>query len=148
MNLLRTYILPRIVQWAVVVFVGVTITFLIPRFSPANPIDDMIARMASFQTIDPEAVVSMRATMEDLYGLGGSLPEQYLAFWQRLLKGDLGPSFQNFPAPVSQIIAAGIPWTIGLLTTATLISWLSGIFVGSLVGYFITSAGRKSSKDL
>ena len=136
MQLLKTYILPRIVQWAVVIFVGVTITFLIPRFSPVNPVDDMVARMTAFQTTDPKAVVAMRATMEDLYGLGGSLPEQYLAFWTRLIQGDLGPSFQNFPAPVSEIIAAGIPWTIGLLTTATLISWFSGIFIGSLVGYF------------
>ncbi len=136
MQLLRTYILPRVIQWAVVIFVGVTITFLIPRFSPINPVDDMIARMTAFQTIDPQAVVAMRATMEDLYGLGGSLPEQYFNFWSRLLQGDLGPSFQNFPTPVSEIIGAGIPWTIGLLTTATLISWLSGIFVGSLVGYF------------
>ena len=136
MQLLRTYILPRIVQWAVVIFVGVTITFLIPRFSPVNPIDDMIGRMTALQTIDPQAVVAMRATMQDLYGLDGSLLEQYVAFWQRLFKGDLGPSFQNFPTPVSDIIAAGLPWTVGLLTTTTLISWLLGIFVGSLVGYY------------
>ena len=136
MQLLRTYILPRIVQWAVVIFVGVTVTFLIPRFSPVNPVDDMIGRMTAFQTINPEAVVAMRATMEDLYGLDGSLLEQYLAFWGRLVQGDLGPSFQNFPTPVNEFIAAGLPWTVGLLTTTTLISWLLGIFVGSLVGYF------------
>ncbi len=136
MQLLKSYILPRIAQWVVVIFVGVTVTFLIPRFSPINPVDDMIGRMTAFQTIDPQAVVAMRATMEDLYGLDGSLLEQYVAFWQRLLKGDLGPSFQNFPTPVNDFIAAGLPWTVGLLTTTTLISWLLGIFVGSLVGYF------------
>ncbi len=136
MQLLRTYILPRIVQWAVVIFVGVTIIFLIPRFSPINPVDDMIGRMTAFQTMDPQAVVLMRATMQDLYGLDGSLLEQYINFWQRLLQGDLGPSFQNFPTPVNEIIAAGLPWTVGLLTTSTIMSWLLGIFVGSLVGYF------------
>ena len=136
MQLLRTYILPRIAQWAIVIFVGVTVTFLIPRFSPVNPVDDMIGRMTAFQTIDPEAVVAMRATMNDLYGLDGSLLEQYVAFWRRLLQGDLGPSFQNFPTPVNDFIAAGLPWTVGLLTTTTIISWLLGILVGSLVGYF------------
>ena len=136
MQLLRTYILPRIAQWAVVIFVGVTVTFLIPRFSPVNPVDDMIGRMTAFQTIDPQAVVAMRATMNDLYGLDGSLLEQYIAFWQRLVKFDLGPSFQNFPTPVNDFIRAGLPWTVGLLTTTTLMSWLLGIFVGSLVGYF------------
>ncbi len=136
MNLLRTYILPRIAQWAVVIFVGISITFLIPRLSPVNPVDEMIARMTAFQTMDPQAVVAMRATMNDLYGLDGSLLDQYISFWSRLLKGDLGPSFQNFPTPVMDIINSGIWWTIGLLTTATLISWLLGIMLGSLAGYF------------
>ncbi len=135
MQLLKSYILPRVVQWAVVIFVGVTVTFLIPRFSPVNPVDEMIGRMTAFQTIDPQAVVAMRATMEDLYGLDGSLLEQYLAFWRRLIQFDLGPSFQNFPTPVNEFIAAGLPWTVGLLTTTTIISWLLGILVGSLVGY-------------
>ena len=135
MQLLKSYILPRVAQWAVVIFVGVTVTFLIPRFSPVNPVDEMIGRMTAFQTIDPAAVVAMRATMEDLYGLDGSLLEQYLSFWRRLIQFDLGPSFQNFPTPVNEFIAAGLPWTVGLLTTTTIISWLLGILVGSLVGY-------------
>ncbi len=135
MQLLKSYILPRVAQWAVVIFVGVTVTFLIPRLSPVNPVDDMIMRMTAFQTIDPAAVVAMRATMEDLYGLDGSILEQYINFWSRLLQGDLGPSFQNFPTPVNDFIRAGLPWTVGLLTTTTLISWMLGIFVGSLVSY-------------
>ena len=136
MNLLRTYILPRIVQWVVVIFVGVSITFLIPRLSPVNPVDEMIARLTAFQTMDPQAVVAMRATMEDLYGLDGTLLDQYISFWSRLFQGDLGPSFQNFPTPVTDIIGAGIWWSIGLLTVATLISWVLGVILGSLSGYY------------
>lgn len=135
MQLLKSYILPRVVQWAVVIFVGVTAVFLIPRLSPVNPVDDMIGRMTAFQTIDPVAVVAMRETMNDLFGLEGSLLEQYGNFWSRLLQGDLGPSFQNFPTPVTDFIRAGLPWTVGLLTTTTILGWLLGIFVGSLVGY-------------
>ena len=136
MNLLRTYILPRIVQWVFVIFVGISLVFLIPRLSPVNPVDEMIARITAFQTMDPEAVVAMRATMMDLYGLDGSLLDQYISFWSRLLQGDFGASFQNFPTPVSQIIGAGIGWTIGLLGTATIISWVLGIILGSLSGYY------------
>ncbi len=136
MNLLRTYILPRIAQWVVVIFIGISITFLIPRLSPINPVDEMIARMTAFQTMDPQAVVAMRATMNDLYGLDGSLLDQYISFWSRLLQGDLGPSFGSFPRPVSDIIATSLPWTIGLLTTATIISWVSGVLLGALAGYY------------
>ncbi|MCA9889365.1 MAG: ABC transporter permease [Anaerolineae bacterium] len=136
MTLLRQYILPRIVQWFVVIFVGISITFLIPRLSPVNPVDNALGRLTSFQTMDPEASQQMRATLLDLYGLDGSIVDQYLNFWGRLIKGDLGPSFQSFPTPVMQIIGAGIGWTIGLLGTSILISWTLGLILGSLAGYF------------
>lgn len=136
MRLLRTYILPRIVQWAAVIFIGVSLTFLIPRLLPSSPVDEMIYRLTAYQTMDPKAVVAMRATMMDLFGLDGSLLEQYGRFWGRLLQGDLGPSFQSFPTPVSEIISAGLPWTIGLLGTTTILSWILGIISGSFAAYY------------
>ena len=139
MTLLRTYILPRILQWVFVIFVGVSITFLIPRMSPVNPVENMIGRLTSFQSMDPEASNRMRETLTDLYGLDGSIFDQYVSFWGRLLRGDLGPSFQNFPRPVNDIIGDGIWWTVGLLGTATLISWVLGILLGSMAGYFPNS---------
>lgn len=136
MRLFREYILPRVVQWFVVIFVGVTITFLIPRLSPVNPVDAAIGRMTSFQTIDPEATLAMRESMMDLYGLDGNLLQQYFRFWGRLFRADLGPSFTSFPTPVSHMISTSIGWTIGLLGTAILISWVLGVVLGSIAGYF------------
>ncbi len=136
MNLLRTYILPRIAQWFLVVFIGITVTFLIPRLSPINPVDEILARMTAFQTMDPEAFKTMRETTLALYGLDKTLLEQYVLYWQRLMVGDLGPSFGNFPRPVTEIIATALPWTIGLLLTTTIISWTAGVLLGSLAGYF------------
>lgn len=136
MNLLRTYILPRIAQWFLVIFIGITVTFLIPRLSPINPVDEILARMTAFQTMDPEAFKTMRETTLALYGLDKTLLEQYVLYWQRLMVGDLGPSFGNFPRPVTEIIATALPWTIGLLLTTTIISWTAGVLLGSLAGYF------------
>jgi peptide/nickel transport system permease protein len=136
MRLFREYILPRIVQWFVVVFVGVTITFLIPRLSPVNPVDSAMGRVTAFQSINPEAVVAMRESLMDLYGLDGNIFEQYLNFWKRLISADLGPSFTSFPTPVTQMIGTSIGWTIGLLGLSILISWVLGVVLGSLAGYF------------
>lgn len=136
MTLFKEFILPRILQWVFVIFVGVTITFLIPRLSPINPVDQAVSRLTSFQTINPDAVVELRATLEDLYGLEGSVLEQYFAFWGRIFQGDLGPSFGAFPRSVNDIISTSIWWTVGLLATATLISWVLGLLLGSLSGYF------------
>lgn len=128
--------LPRLAQWVIVIFVGVTITFLIPRLSPINPVDQVIGRMQSFQNVNPEATLVLRETLEDLYGLGGSIFDQYFAFWGRVFQGDLGPSFGAFPTPVTQMIGNAIGWTIGLLATATLIAWVLGLILGSLAGYY------------
>ncbi len=136
MDLLRSYIAPRILQWFLVIFIGITATFLIPRLSPINPVDEILARMTAFQSMDPEAFKVMRESTLALYGLDKPLIEQYIAFWGRLLQGDLGPSFGNFPRPVLDIISTALPWTIGLLLTATFISWTSGVLLGALAGYF------------
>jgi peptide/nickel transport system permease protein len=136
MTLFKEFILPRLVQWVIVIFVGVTITFLIPRLSPINPVDQALGRITTLQNINPEAVVALRETLMDLYGLEGSVFEQYLNFWKRLFRADLGPSFSAFPTPVTEIIGRSIAWTVGLLGTTVIISWLLGIALGSLAGYF------------
>lgn len=136
MSLLKEYILPRLVQWLLVIVVGVTVTFLIPRISPVNPIDQAIGRLTAFQTLSPEATLALRASLEDLYGLDGSLWDQYVAFWGRVLRGDLGPSFTAFPMTVNQIMSTALPWTIGLLGTCVIIAWLLGLLLGTLAGYY------------
>ena len=136
MTILKEYILPRVLQWFVVVFVGVTITFLIPRLSPVNPVDQAIARLSAFQSMNPDAALMLRETLEDMYGVKGSFFEQYMSYWRRVSSADLGPSFMAFPTPVSQMIGTGIGWTIGLLVTSLVISWVLGITLGSLSGYF------------
>jgi peptide/nickel transport system permease protein len=134
MDLVKGYVLPRLLQWLVVVFTGVTVTFIIPRLLPTDPVEVTLSRVGSFQFVDPKAVESLRNALEDLYGLKGTLFEQYIAYWRRLLQGDLGPSLNAFPTPVIVIIRNGLPWTVGLLTCTALISWLLGIFLGTLAG--------------
>lgn len=41
-----------------------------------------------------------------------------------------------FPTPVWTLIARALPWTIGLLVTATLITWVLGNLLGGLAGYY------------
>ena len=78
----------------------------------------------------------MRAALTDMYGLSGSPLQQYFAFWGRLLRGDLGPSLANFPTPVSQMIGQAMPYTLSLLITAVLISWVFGNLFGALSSYY------------
>jgi peptide/nickel transport system permease protein len=135
MSLLKSYILPRVLQWAIVIVVGLTITFTIPRLMPTDPVEQTLQRMSN-NTSDPRAVKELTDALRDMYGLQGTSVQQYFAFWSRLARGDLGPSLGSFPTPVMTILKNALPWTLGLLFTATLISWLLGLFLGTLAGYY------------
>ena len=136
MLLFKEYILPRLLQWVMVIFIGVTITFIIPRLSPVNPVDQALGRLTAFQSLSPEATLALRESLLDLYGLEGNVFEQYISFWTRILQGDLGPSFTSFPMTVNQMIRNAIGWTVGLLGTTIVLSWLLGLILGALAGYY------------
>jgi peptide/nickel transport system permease protein len=130
------YLARRFLQFGLVVFLGVTLAFVVTNLSPVDPVEQSLSLLTSFGATDPRAVALMREALTELYGLEGSLFEQYLNFWKRVLTGDFGPSLSAFPAPVMQLIAAAMPWTIGLLVLSTLFTWVVGNLLGALAGYF------------
>lgn len=138
MKVLKTYIIPRIIQYIVVIFIGITIVFIVPRLTPIDPVQTTIYRLTSYggAYMEPEALASMQNTLKELYGLEGSLVEQYFAFWKHLFTFDFGPSLSMFPTPVMEIIMISLPWTLGLLLSTILISWIIGNILGGLAGYF------------
>ena len=137
MTFVRGYLIPRLFQYVLVIFLGITAVFIIPRLSPTDPVQRTITQLRSMGgSLDP---ASMRAFIEDLnemYGLEGSGLQQYGAFWQRLFHGDFGVSFFQFPTPVSELIAVSLPWTLGLLLTTTILGWTIGNIIGGVAGYF------------
>jgi peptide/nickel transport system permease protein len=131
------YLIPRFLQFLTIIFVGITVTFIIPRLSPADPVEAQISMMmARGESLDPQSIASMRAALTDMYGLSGSPVQQYFAFWGRLLRGDLGPSLANFPNPVSGMIGQAMPYTLSLLIPAVLISWTFGSLFGAWSSYY------------
>ena len=125
-----------------IIFIGITVTFIIPRLSPTDPVEAQISMMmARGNTLDPQAVTSMRTALTDMYGLSGSPVQQYFAFWGRLFRGDLGPSLANFPTPVSEMIGQALPYTLSLLITGVLISWIFGNLFGALSSYYPKNKG-------
>lgn len=137
MTFVRRYLIPRLIQYFLVIFVGITAVFIIPRLLPSDPVVRTIGQLRSRGSyLDPASIDDMVADLTEMYGLEGSMFDQYLAFWQRLFRGDFGVSFFQFPTPVIELIKTAIPWTLGLLLTTTAIAWTTGILLGGLAGYF------------
>lgn len=144
MLFLKKYMLPRVLQFLTVVFVGITLVFIVIRMLPVDPVKQVINTFAMFgATIDPAATELLTQTLRELYGLEGTIYEQYFAFWSRLFRGDFGPSLFIFPVPVIDLIATAMPWTAGLLILTTFFSWLFGTVLGGLAGYFQKSTWAK-----
>lgn len=137
MAFVKRYLIPRLIQYFLVIWLGITVVFLIPRLTPNDPIMRVIGELRGRgSTLEPGAMDGIIRDLTQLYGLEGSWLDQYWAFWGRLFRGDLGVSFFQFPARVNQLIAVAMPWTLGLLLTTTAISWVVGNVIGGLAGYY------------
>jgi peptide/nickel transport system permease protein len=130
------YLLTRLGQFVLVVFIGINISFVVTHSTPIDPVEQTIAAATMFGAVSPEAIAMMRQSLKELYGLEGGLFDQYLTFWRRIAVLDFGPSLSAFPAPVSVLIMRALPWTVGLLVVSTLLTWILGNLLGGLAGYY------------
>ncbi|MGY4290121.1 peptide/nickel transport system permease protein [Bradyrhizobium sp. LM2.7] len=143
MNGYLIYIVRRLGQFVLVVFIGINLAYVITHATPIDPIEQSISAVTSYGNTAPDAIEQMRTSLRELYGLGGSPVEQYLVFWRRILRADFGPSMSAFPTPVSTLIGRALPWTAGLLVISTVITWVLGNLLGGLAGYYQKSRSLK-----
>ncbi|MCD6464829.1 ABC transporter permease [Candidatus Bathyarchaeota archaeon] len=131
-KILRNYIFIRVIEYIASLFILITINFFIPRLIPGDPLSTMIARLTAQGYIIPGGKEIVEAYRQR-FGLSGTLLDQYLAYLSNLLRGDLGLSISAFPKRVDEIIFEALPWSIGLLSIAVLISWI----IGNILGVFV-----------
>jgi peptide/nickel transport system permease protein len=110
------FLASRLFTYVLVIWTGITIVFFVPRFVPGNPVETMLARlMSQGQTMDPLLVQKMRETLTQMFGLEGTLWEQYSSFLRRvILTQDFGPSLSYYPTPVSDLVARSLHWSLAL----------------------------------
>ncbi|MFV2119472.1 ABC transporter permease [Streptomyces sp. Act-28] len=124
----------KLAFYAAALWAALTLNFFIPRMMPGNPVDTLMARLQQRGgSVDP----SVRRSYELLLGTDTREPlwDQYLAYLGNLLRGELGVSVSAFPAPVSEVIADSLPWTVVLVGVATLLSFVLGVTLGTVVGW-------------
>ncbi len=134
---MRTYLARKATIYVLTFFVAVTLNWLIPRLMPGDPVQRMISR-AGVQ--HPESIGPMVEYYERLFGLDMPVWQQYLNYWGALLRGDLGVSIWLFPSPVEDVILRAVPYTLGLMLPAILLSWVVGNWMGA-------AAARRKALD-
>ncbi|MDQ1529845.1 MAG: peptide/nickel transport system permease protein [Actinomycetota bacterium] len=121
----------RVLFYAFTAWAAITINFFIPRMMKGDAVEAYIVQ--SRGQLQPAAEKALRIQ----FGLDNSttLWQQYLHYWNMLLHGDLGISISSGMAPVSEVIGAALPWTLALVGTATIISFVVGTILGAVVGW-------------
>jgi peptide/nickel transport system permease protein len=122
----------RLFFYVVTAAVAISLDFLIPRLIPGNPVDAILAKMQGV-TVTPAIIHAL-----DLqFGVNthASLWGQYSHYWNDVLHGNLGLSSGNGFEPVSTVIREALPYTLGLIGVATIISFVLGTAIGALVAW-------------
>ena len=116
---LRT-ILKRLLYLLPVLWLVVSLVFLLIHLVPGDPVQQMLGEGATTTDI---------AALRHAYGLDIPLPQQYLHYWRGVLHGDLGRSLR-LNASVSHLVLSRYPYTMQLAIPAMLLAILLSLPAG------------------
>jgi len=127
------YIVRRVVLQGIPVLLGFTfLLYLVITIAPGSP----GTHLRGVPNIDEETIARREAQL----GLNDSFLVQYIKWLGRVLRGDLGLSFDSSRRPVAELIMERMPATILLSVSSIVLAWLIGIPVGILSARYQYSA--------
>ncbi len=119
------YLGQRLLQSLFVLWVIVTLLFLLFRLAPGNPL---------VAYIDPTFSEEQQEELLHRFGLDKPLPVQYFVYLGNLLQGDLGDSFFQ-RSPVIKLVMEVLPNTLYLTITSLVIAYIIGVIGGILLAW-------------
>jgi peptide/nickel transport system permease protein len=115
----------RIFAYLLVLWLGATVNFLLPRLLPGDPVEFLVGEETSRLTPQQHQAVLAQ------FGLDKPLPEQYQTYLGSLIHFDLGTSVAH-GVPVLEVITNRLPWTLLLVGTAILLAFAIGFALACL----------------
>jgi len=125
------YLSLRVLYMLPVVWLVVSLVFLLIHLVPGDPILQMLGEGAP--------VTDLQAARH-AYGLDLPLGRQYLNYWEGVLRGDLGPSLR-FNQSVTHLITQRYPYTLQLTLAALVVAVMLSVPAG------VRSAQRRNRWD-
>jgi peptide/nickel transport system permease protein len=118
----------RVLEYALVFLIAVTLNFFLPRLMPGNPL--VLLAGVDVGTMTPEE----RQAVLVKHGLDQPLWKQYLNYWGDLVRGDFGYSYRQ-KLPITQMIADRLPWTLLITGGSLVISAILGTVLGAIAAW-------------
>ena len=124
---MATYVLKRIAQILLTLFVFLSIVFFIVNAQPGD--------VSNLYALNPDLPPETREKLRDLFGVNEPLWKQYLLHVKNTMTGNFGVSFSHYPRSVSDVIAERLPRTLVLFITASVISFYLGFALGKIIAW-------------
>ena len=121
-----------LLRYAALLVTVVVLNFLLPRLLPGDPLD--AASSDSTSASAPALTLAARTQLRAFYHLDEPVTGQFAAYLGDLAHGDLGWSISR-GAPVGQLVAERLPWTLGLVLSAVLLASVSGVLLGVVAAW-------------
>lgn len=120
------------------IWVVTTFTFVLIRLMPGDPVQVQYGRLIA-QGMTPDQAEAATAIT---YGFvpHGPMWRQYLDYMSGLLRLDLGVSVESQGVPVADRVFGAMPWTVVLVLSGILISFLIGASLGVVAALKRSSA--------
>jgi peptide/nickel transport system permease protein len=125
------YVAHRLLYTLPVIWLVVSVVFLLIHIVPGDPIQQMLGEGAASSDIE---------AARHAYGLDVPIGEQYLRYWGGIFRGDLGRSIR-FDQNVGSLIAQRYPETLKLTLAALLVALAIALPAG------VQSARRRNRWD-
>jgi peptide/nickel transport system permease protein len=133
-GLTKEYVIKRFAMFLLTVWLGTTLIFIIPRLIPGDPVQAMIGRMVT-SGANVENASELIESYRVRFGLDQPIIIQYFKFLYNTITFNTGYSLAFFPTQVEAMIARGLFWTLGLLFTALILSFIIGNIFGALLAW-------------
>ncbi|MGN6033562.1 MAG: ABC transporter permease [Thermomicrobiales bacterium] len=129
------YVVQRIGLFFVVVWGAATLNFFLPRLAPGDPVRSRLFAMMTQGGFQQSGVEEMVKAYQAKFGLDQPLWKQYLNYLWDTVHFDFGYSLSFYPNRALDLIMRALPWTIGLLTVTTILSFAIGTILGALIAW-------------
>jgi peptide/nickel transport system permease protein len=129
----------KLVGGLIMIWVVASASFFLVHMMPGSPVAAAYQKLLQQPGETPTKAAAQVQSMY-LFTPKQALPQQYLSYMDDLLHGNLGQSISETGVPVSHLITVALPWTVILVLSGTVVSFLIGTIAGVL------AAIRRDSK--
>lgn len=119
------YMVGKVSQYLMVIFIILILNFLLPRLMPGSPLVFLAGEDVGLMSSEEKEAVMNEA------GLNDPMIVQFGSYVKSMATGDFGYSYQQ-KQPISELLLDRIPWTLLLAGANLIISTFFGVIFGAI----------------